>query len=76
MKCRYQVNIAIKNGVKMLRTINIILATLVGLGVYFVNIDTENSEKQEEVVEIYPGDTGDRYDDLLDLFGSEKASTE
>tara|TARA_B100001093_G_scaffold488160_1_gene525105 strand:- start:371 stop:553 length:183 start_codon:yes stop_codon:yes gene_type:complete len=60
----------------MLRTVNIILATVVGFGMYFVNIDTENSEKQEESVEIYPGDTADRYDDLLDLFGSEKASTE
>ena len=59
----------------MLRTVNIILATLIGLGVYYVNIDTDNSEKQE-IVEIYPGDTADRYDDLLDLFGSETASTE
>lgn len=64
------------NGVKMLRIANIILATLVGLGFMFVNSEVQNSETTNEIVEIYPGDTGDRYDDLLDILGSETASTE
>jgi len=59
----------------MLRIINIILVILIGLSIAFFTNDTQDSKRQE-VVEIYPGDTGDRYDELKELLGSEKASTE
>tara|TARA_R100001082_G_C4233598_1_gene104298 strand:+ start:47 stop:226 length:180 start_codon:yes stop_codon:yes gene_type:complete len=59
----------------MLRIVNIILAILVVLGIYFTTEFEDKSEKQE-VVEIYPGDTADEYEKIKELLGSEKASTE
>ena len=59
----------------MLRIINVILFILVSYGVFSFSKDSQNVEKQE-VVEIYPGEEGDEYDELVEIFGSEKASTE
>ncbi len=58
----------------MLRIVNVILAILVGYGIFSLH-EPVVVEKQE-IVEIYPGDTGDEYDKLVEIFGSEKASTE
>ena len=58
----------------MLRVVNIILIISVSLGLYYF-YEPQSSEKQK-IVEIYPGDTGDEYDELVEIFGSEKASTE
>ena len=59
----------------MLRIVNVILIISIAAAVFFVSKDTQSAQK-EEVIEIYPGDTGDEYDRLIELFGSEKASTE
>ena len=59
----------------MLRIVNIILFVSVGLGIFFTMEDQDTCEKQT-VVEIYPGDTADEYEEIKELLGSEKASTE
>jgi len=59
----------------MLRIVNIILFTLVSLGIFFTLEDVDTCEKQT-TVEIYPGDTADEYEEIKELLGSEKASTE
>jgi hypothetical protein len=59
----------------MLRIVNVILIISIAVAVFFIGKDTRYAQK-EEVIEIYPGDTGDEYDRLIELFGSEKASTE
>jgi hypothetical protein len=59
----------------MLRIMNIILIILVGLGIYFTAEVQGKSEKQK-TVEIYPGDTADEYEEIKEILGSERASTE
>jgi len=54
---------------------NIILIILVGLGIYFTAEVQGKSEKQK-TVEIYPGDTADEYEEIKEILGSERASTE
>ena len=59
----------------MLRIVNITLFILVTLGIYFTT-EVEEQSVKEEIVEIYPGDTADEYEQIKELLGSEKASTE